>query len=130
MIRKISVTSVLFLAFLGTAHTVPVIYNFSGTLNDPFGSLYVGTPFSGSFSYEDSQPLNMPHIPYRGDYGYTSLLVTINGVTVTDNGTGVINVYDHGAPGTYPPGGAGETTGYPTDLFHLTRFQSLEHLGD
>lgn len=122
MIRKTVFTSLLSLALLGTAHAALVTYNFSGTLNDPFGSLAVGTPFSGSFSYEVSQPLNTPGALYRGDYGYTSVSVTIDGVTVTDNGTGVINVYDHGVPGSYPPGPVGETTGYPTDLFHLYTF--------
>jgi len=122
MIRKTLAASVLFFTLLGTAHAALVTYDFSGTLNDPFGSLAVGTPFSGSFSYEDSQPLHTPGMPYRGDYGYTSVSVTIDGVTVTDNGTGVINIYDHGVPGSYPPGGAGETTGYPTDLFHLYTF--------
>lgn len=122
MIRRILFTYVLLHAFLGTAHAVPITYYFSGTLNDPFGSLIVGTPFSGSFSYDDSQPLNTPLTPYRGDYGYASVSVTINGVTVTDDGTGVINVYDHGPDGSYPPAGAGETTGYPTDLFSLYTF--------
>jgi hypothetical protein len=65
--------------------------------------------------------LNTPLVPYRGDYGYTSVSVTINGVTVTDNGSGRINVYDHGVPGSYPAGPLG-TTGYPTDMFHLYTF--------
>jgi hypothetical protein len=52
--------------------------------------------------------LNTPLVPYRGDYTYTSLSLTIGDTTVTDNGTGVINVYNH--------------PGYPTDLFHLYTF--------
>jgi hypothetical protein len=122
MISKTLVTSVFFITMFGTAHAAPVTYDFSGNLNDPFGTLSVGTPFSGSFSYDDSQALNTTNVPFSGAYGYTSVSVTINGETVTDNGTGVINVYDHGPDGSYPSGGAGETTGYPTDLFHLYTF--------
>jgi len=131
MFRKALVASVLCSVLVGTAHAALVTYNFAGTLNDPFGSLSVGTSFSGSFSYDDSQPLNTPTIPYRGHYGYTSLSVTFGSTTVIDSGTGVINVYDHGPDGSYPPvfGGEGGTTGYPTDLFHLYTFSVSGTLG-
>ncbi len=97
-----------------------ITYYFAGTLNEPFGTLPTGTPFCGSFSYDGSQPTNTPWVPYRGDYHYTSVAVTVDGVIVTDDGTGVINVYDHGAG--YPPDPVGDTSGYPTDLFHLYTF--------
>jgi len=129
LFRKALIASVLCIVLVGTAHAAPVTYIFSGTLNDPFGSLSVGTPFIGSFSYDDSQPLNTPSSPWRGDYGYTSLSVTFGSTTVVDSGTGVINVYDHGPDGTYPPMGMGETTGYPTDLFHLYTFSVSGTLG-
>jgi hypothetical protein len=55
--------------------------------------------------------LNTPNaqIPWRGDYNYTSVSLTINGTTVTNDGTGVINVYNGNTDGY----------GYPTDLFNL-----------
>ncbi|MCX6901924.1 MAG: hypothetical protein NTW03_00280, partial [Verrucomicrobia bacterium] len=87
-----------------TTSAAILTYEFAGALNDPFGTLPAGTPFTGSFSYDDSQPLNTPLTPYRGDYHYTSLSVTMGGVTVTDNGTGPMYVFD--AP-------------YPTDLWYL-----------
>jgi hypothetical protein len=123
MIYKILVTTMLFLNLLGIAHTETIIYYFSGELDEPFGSLTEGTLFSGSFSYEDSQPLNTPNKPYRGDYSFTSVSLTINGLTLTNNGTGYREffVFDHGVPGSYPPRywDGGGTTGYPTDSFHL-----------
>lgn len=119
MFRKALVASVLCIVLVGIAHAVPVTYNFSGTLNDPFGSLSVGTPFSGSFSYDDSQVLNTPLMPYRGDYTASDMSFTISGATITSFGVKTINIYDHGIAGSYPPGGAGETTGYPSDMFHL-----------
>ena len=60
MIRKSLFVSLLLTALIGTANAVPVTYYFSGALNDPFGNLVVGTLFNGSFSYDDSQPLNTP----------------------------------------------------------------------
>jgi len=111
-----------------TAQTSSAItYYFAGALDEPFGTLPKGASFCGSFSYDGSQPINTPHMPYRGDYHYASVSVTIDNVTVTDSGTGVINIYDHGLG--YPPGPAGETTGYPTDLFHLYTFAVSGMLG-
>lgn len=85
----------------------PTTYVFSGTLNDPFGNLPAGTPFSGSFTYDSAQPLNVVFTG-RGNYVYEKFAVTILGKTIADNGTGVINMYDN--------------SGYPTDLFHLYPF--------
>jgi hypothetical protein len=84
--------------------TVPTTYGFSGILNDPFGSLASGTPFSGTFTYDSTQALNTP-FTNRGDYLYQNFGVTILQHTVIDGGTGVINMYNN--------------PGYPTDLFHL-----------
>lgn len=114
---------------VGTLSATSVTYFFSGTLNDPFGSLSAGTPFSGSFSYDSAQNLNTPLDPFRGDYLYTSLTVTIGESTVTDAGTGVMNVYDHGPAGSYPPDPIGETTGYPTDLLAIYTFSLSGSLG-
>ncbi|MEK7677159.1 MAG: hypothetical protein AAB676_15130 [Verrucomicrobiota bacterium] len=91
-----------------------ITYYFAGALADPFGSLAAGTPFTGSFRYTVPQP-NLQHgqPAYRGDYLYQSISLTFGSETVTDNGTGVINLYDHGTfdgvdpfgnPGTYPTG--------------------------
>ena len=96
------------IASIDTAKAGIITYDFAGTLQSSFGTLNAGTAFTGSFSYEGSQPLNNPVISFRGDYLYTSLSLTIGGTTVSDNGTGVINVYDH--------------PGYPTDLFHVYPF--------
>jgi hypothetical protein len=115
MIGKSLFVSLLLTALIGTANAVPVTYYFSGALNDPFGNLVVGTLFNGSFSYDDSQPLNTPFVSYRGDYEYTNLSVTFGSTTVSDNGTGVINVYNN--------------PGYPTDLFHLYTFSLAGALG-
>ncbi len=79
-------------------------YAFSGTLDDPFGNLPAGTTFSGSFTYDSSQPMKVVFTG-RGDYVYENFAVTILGKTVADSGTGVINLYNN--------------PGYPTDLFHL-----------
>lgn len=96
------------LASIDTAKAGIITYDFAGTLQSSFGTLNAGTAFTGSFSYEGSQALNTPLHPFRGDYLYTSFSLTIGGTTVSDNGTGVINLYDH--------------PGYPTDLFHVYPF--------
>ena len=86
----------------------PITYNFTGALNDAFGSLTIGTTFSGYFTYEGIQSDQNPANPNRGDYSYDDLSITISGATVNDAGTGAINVYD--------------SSSYPTDLFHLYTF--------
>ncbi|MFA6097443.1 MAG: PxKF domain-containing protein [Candidatus Paceibacterota bacterium] len=101
-------------------------YYFEGTLDEPFGSLPAGAPFSGWASYYPGQPnLNKPFDangnpsnipPYRGDYKYNYISLTLGGATVTDYGTGVINVYDHG---TYDYSAPDRPNTFPTDLFHL-----------
>jgi len=96
------------IASIDTAKAGIITYDFAGTLQSSFGTLNAGTAFTGSFAYEGSQALNTPLHPFRGDYLYTSFSLTIGGTTVTDNGTGVINLYDH--------------PGYPTDLFHVYPF--------
>ena len=112
MFRNALAASALLIGLFGTADASLITYNFSGTLNDPFGSLSAGTLFSGSFSYEGSQPANF-------NYGYTNLSVTFGSNTVTDADTGVINVYDHRPDGS----------GYPTDLFHLYTFSVSGEFG-
>jgi hypothetical protein len=80
-----------------------VTYYFAGAMNDPFGTIAIGTPFCGSFAYVE-QPTHAPAGSDLGEYIYSTFSVTLAGTTVTDNGTGVINVYDDP---------------YPTDLFNL-----------
>jgi len=106
-----------------------ITYHFAGKLDDPFGSLPAGTLFTGSFSYAASQPnLNTEDFSaYRGDYLYHSISLTFGNITVADNGTGVINLYDHGTyEGVDPNGNPGT---YPTDLFHLYTYNMNGSLG-
>lgn len=91
-----------------------ISYGFSGVLNDPFGSYAIGTPFSGSFSYEQFQSDQSPSLD-RGDYSYANISLTIGTDFVSDNGPGVINVYDNSF--------------YPTDLFHLYPFSMSGTVG-
>lgn len=101
--------AILLASLTGATHAAlttgpsPTTYVFSGFLDNPFGSLPAGTPFSGSFTYDGAQPLNVVFTD-RGDYLYENFSVTILGA-VANSGMGVINMYDHPA--------------YPTDLFHL-----------
>lgn len=105
----------MFLAMTATVvRSAPVTYYFSGALQDAFGTLPVGTAFCGSFTYDDAQPLNTPSTAYRGDYTYTNFTVTFGTTTITDNGTGVINLYNNP---------------YPTDMFHLYPFSLSGSLG-
>jgi len=107
-----------------------ITYYFAGALADPFGSLAVGTPFTGWFSYAAAQP-NLQHgqSPYRGDYLYQSISLTFGSTTVTDNGTGVINLYDHGTYDYANLDPFGNPMTYPTDLFHLYTFNVNGSLG-
>lgn len=100
----------------GQTNGTTITYSFGGTLSAPFGTLPAGTSFTGSFSYAAAQADLSPQLPNRGDFLYQSISLTIGGTTVTDNGTGVINVYD--GPG-----------GYPTDLFHLYTYNVSGSLG-
>jgi hypothetical protein len=101
----------LFVLFRVQSSAELVTYNFSGSLTDPYGSLPVGTPFTGSFSYEGSQPLSTPALAYRGDYDLTTITVTLGSTTIVRNGPNIINVYNHDSLAQDP--------GYATDLFHL-----------
>ncbi|MDO8541473.1 MAG: PKD domain-containing protein [Opitutaceae bacterium] len=104
-----------------------ITYFFAGSLAEPFGSLAAGTPFTGSFSYVVPQTsLQNGQPAYRGDYRYQSFSLTFGSTTVTDSGTGVINLYDHG---TYDLVGPFGPTTYPTDLFHLYTFNVTGSLG-
>lgn len=95
----------LFAINAATTQAAPVTYYFAGALNEPFGTLPVGTPFCGSFTYNWPQPLNTPWNPFQGNYTYTSFSVTIGSVTVTDNSAGLIHVYNK--------------PGHPTDMFNI-----------
>lgn len=118
---------VLSLASYTDTMAAQTTYYFAGALDESFGTLPVGTPFCGSFRYDASQPTNTPVIPYRGDYNYKKVKVIVGGEAVMDHGPGAINVYDHGDG--YPPDPMGNTTGYPTDLFHLYPFEIAGALG-
>ena len=84
-----------------------VTYEFAGTLQESFGTHPVGTPFTGSLTYDASQADRTPTLD-RGDFPYTNVTLRIGTDVASDNGTGVINLYDDGF--------------YPTDLFHLYTF--------
>lgn len=127
---NLNVASTIVLVSLGliatNAHAEIITYNFGGTLNEPnspnpnmmaFGNLPLGTAFTGSFSYDNSQPLNASNqVPYLGTYNYTNFSVTIGGATVTTSNEG-ISVYDHNIANTYPTTSPWDQgTGYPTDL--------------
>ncbi|MDO9104849.1 MAG: hypothetical protein Q7U57_07790 [Methylovulum sp.] len=82
-----------------------IVYTFKGTLNDAFGTLPIGTPFTGTLTYPIQAINPNPANPtVRGDYISQSITLTMGGNTVSDSGAGIINVYD-------------DT--YPTDLFHF-----------
>lgn len=112
----------------GTRSSNIVTYSFSGKMNEAFGTIAAGTPFNGTLVYDYSQS-NYSHgqQAYRGDYQYSSLSLTIGGTTITDNGTGVINHYDHGTY-DYSSSYGGPTT-YPTDLFHVYTYNLSGSLG-
>lgn len=92
-------------------------YGFAGTLDEAFGTIPKGTPFSGTFSYIYSQKNLSAASPIsnRGDFKYSKITLTIGDKTITDLGTGVINLYDSGT--------------YPTDLFALYTYNVLGNLG-
>ena len=118
------------LSFVQTTVASSVTYYFEGRLNDPFGTLGVGTAFSGSFSYDESQPTNASESsPYRASYSYQSLTVTFGAETVTDYGSGQLLVLDHGLEGSYPPDQTGRTTGYPTDFIYVYPIAANQTLG-
>lgn len=66
-----------------------VEYTFTGVLNEPFGTLSVGTPFSGSFSYNRLQKNSVMAIPpdpvLYGGYHYKTVSLTFGAETVSDN---------------------------------------------
>lgn len=104
-----------------------VTYTFAGALDEPFGSLAAGTPFTGSFSYAVPQPDLGPGSPtYKGDYLGQSISLTFGGTTVSHTGLIVATLYDHG---TYDGMGPFGPQTYPTDLFHLYTINMSGSLG-
>ena len=98
-------------------YAAPITYYFAGTMNDDtinnnqngkaFGTIAIGTPYYGSFTYEGSQVLNTPSTSYVGQYTYTNASLTLGGVTLTDTANPSIKgirVYNNP---------------YPTDLLSL-----------
>jgi len=81
-----------------------ITYNFTGQLDDPFGVYSVGTPFSGTFTYDSSDPEQTPSTQ-RGDHFYLNVTLQIGSDNITDSIGGIINIYDNSF--------------YPTDLFHM-----------
>jgi hypothetical protein len=63
-----------------------ITYNFSGAFDAPINALPIGTPFTGTFSYDFPQTGTV--FPYRSGtvslYTYTSLSLTVGGQTVTE----------------------------------------------
>lgn len=104
-----------------------ITYYFGGTLNESFGSLVAGTPFTGLLNYSLNQPdLDRRYSSnslYRGQYHYNALSITIGGMTVTDNGTGNSYVYDYG---TYDKNTQGT---YPADVFSVSTSNVSGNLG-
>jgi REJ domain/PKD domain len=105
-----------------------ITYSFGGTLNDPFGTLAVGTPFTGSFTYGYPQSYFNPDAePYYGAYSYQSFSLTAGGTTVTVLGyPGGLTIYDHGTYDLHDPN---RPTTYPTDLLILYTFPLSGSLG-
>jgi hypothetical protein len=118
---KVLVLCGMFLA--SAVYAAPITYYFAGTMNEPvsrqggsgqggsssFGTLPLNAPFTGSFTYDGSQPVFTPNQSYVGYYHYTTATLTIDGVTITDTGSNsgnrTLNIYNNP---------------YPTDLFSLT----------
>jgi hypothetical protein len=70
------------------AAAATIAYDFTGTLQNSFGSLAAGLAVSGSFSYESGQAdqyvgPNMPPFSTNGRYGFTGFSLTIGGQTIT-----------------------------------------------
>jgi hypothetical protein len=92
-----------------------VTYNFSGTTQSAMtvnngtniGTVPAGTPFSGSFTFDNAQPVNAVAFSggSHGTYSFSSMSLTVNGGTVSW-GPGAINVYYHLTSNTsgYPIG--------------------------
>lgn len=97
------------IAALSIGSAVPceavVNYTFSGAMVNPFGTHPIGTPFSGSITYDETQTdLSPGGPPDVGNYVYQNFSLTVGAETVNDNGPGQIYVYDN------------LVTPYPTDL--------------
>ncbi len=92
-----------------------VNYQFSGLMNDPFGTYPIGTPFSGSISYVAPQAnIGSPTV---GHYLNQTFTLTVGSDTVADSGTGDIYVYDN------------VVTPYPTDLMIVSASNVIGMIG-
>jgi hypothetical protein len=123
MKSKIILILSLFVLFESSVCAAVITYNYSGQLNDSFGTLPADTPFNGSFSYDSLQPLNTvvdaSGDPVRGDYVYTQFSLNISGQLFTSN-SGVIYLYDYD-----PVAG----TGFVSDLLQIYTLSLSGSLG-
>jgi len=77
------------------ARAAVVVYGFAGQLDAPFGTLAAGTPFSGEFSYEQTQTAIVePPLP-GGRYVSLNLSLMIGGSPPFSTGSGTIYVLDN-----------------------------------
>lgn len=106
--------------FEGTVCAAVVTYSFSGALDDSFGTLAAGTTYSGSFSYDDSQPLSISSAnPLRADYSYDQFSISISGQLFTSS-SGTIHLYDYDLT---------TSTGYTKDLIEISTLSLSGTLG-
>lgn len=88
MIHRLLMTLVFFIVLVGTAYAVPITYYFGGTLDNSIGTLPTGTQFDGSFSYDDPPSLGSTFMAeHDNSYNYTLFSITINGNTISDDGS-------------------------------------------
>jgi len=92
------------LAIAGGLEAAPVTYTFSGTTQNAMninngsnvGSVPAGTPFTGSFTYDDAQTGTQVayHGGTHGTYSFTDMSLTVFGSTVSF-GPGIIDLFFH-----------------------------------
>jgi MYXO-CTERM domain-containing protein len=86
--RVAAALAVMVLGGSGSAAAATIAYDFTGTLQNSFGSLAAGLAVSGSFAYESGQPdqyvgPNVPPFSTIGRYDFTGFNLTIGGQTIT-----------------------------------------------
>ena len=125
MKTKIMLALSLFVLFEGSVCAAVVTYNYSGKLNESFGTLAANTPFNGSLKYDALQPLlntvedPISGVSMRGDYVYTQFSLSISGQLFTSD-DGVLSLYDYD-----PVSG----TGFVTDMLEIYTLSLTGSLG-
>ena len=107
MLRCSNVTfGLVLLTAIGPAARANLIYDFSGTISysNITGIIPVGTPFSGTFSYDPSVLPDFSNAHYSSYATGTISLALLDGCTVTDSQSRVANHTTNGLPdGTVYP---------------------------